>query len=168
MSKFKVGDKVKCINDAGFITITEGALYTVTGLNAIGWLTLSGLPVGSYPNNVFKLVTPEPQFTAMYFECASVAENLEIQDALYEAGYKWVGGVPKGTAEDAQYLITAGTGLITWSRYLPKGGQPLAKLKVTKSYSFDVTEVHETVTLNGKEYKKSDLESALESLTPVS
>jgi hypothetical protein len=62
MSKFKVRDKVRCIDDGGGVFIKKGSCYIVTEVLKNGNVYLRGLSngVGSYPHR-FEKVKPNPR-----------------------------------------------------------------------------------------------------------
>ena len=61
MSKFKVGDDIECVDAGGNVHITEGIIYTVTGVNSLGVCIVDNKDNSSFFNDFrFKLATKYP------------------------------------------------------------------------------------------------------------
>jgi len=179
MTQFKVGDKVRRVaeyifnDDEGFMRY--GNTYTVVEyINDRGFqhLVLEGKD-WQYDADKFQLAekaeNPKeettPSFKEMYFIIDSDEDAKIIQDALFEAGYRW------GTEPDRKYRYigvssysTTMDGLIKYKVFSHSlDGKP--KYKVKKSYTFEP--VPEIVEYNGKTYNKEQFEAAIATLTTI-
>lgn len=83
MSKFKVGDKVRCVRESAAIGVQVGKVYTVKGYNAhcIKYGCVLLVEVGSSPLELcFELVEPNPVLTPEeVFENLRKGTKLQMQ-----------------------------------------------------------------------------------------
>lgn len=91
MSKFKVGDKVRCIA-AGFGDITQGFIYEVTLVSVTdAWYkvrTNSGI-LSYYPERVFEAVEPNPVLTPEeVFEHLRKGTKLQYKQEEFPKGWR--------------------------------------------------------------------------------
>lgn len=185
MTKFKTGDTVvRTIgfsgNDDGFMEV--GSKYTVVGYINESML----LVVGSkheYNDLTFELVEEKPVFKNMKFRVNSPEHSKEIQEALFEMGYKWYG---QEVAEmiDSEYseysfMYSYEDGTITHSpkhyMFMENTHSQEYTVETTKSYKLIpvVTKVTvesskpETIEIDGKTYDKEAVLKRLAELETV-
>lgn len=111
-------------------------------------------------------------FKKMRFEVNSPEHSAQIQKALFSMGYKWSS---RGTTVqfcDRKYLFTDEDGYIlhaiSWFYSFDDKTYALCKIEVVENYRIVEEEPEvELVELNGRKYRKEDLEKALDALTPV-
>jgi hypothetical protein len=87
---FKVGDKVKCVSNSGYLNLTDNKLYVVTNTCRFGGVYVNddkGLPCWLWEGR-FELVKPEPQAAAVAggLQEHSVGEYYPLAAVLYEHG----------------------------------------------------------------------------------
>ena len=109
-------------------------------------------------------------FKKMRFKVNSPEHSAQIQKALFSLGYKWLGGTTVQCC-DKQYLFGDEDGYLLHAnsfRSFDDKAYALCKIEVVENYRIveEESEV-ELVELNGRKYRKEDLEKALDALTPV-
>lgn len=184
MSKFKVGDKVRVIQDegSGWSFNTKGKVYTAvatyTGFvfqHKKGEVSLTTLK--TWPHE-FELVEEEKEmheFVNRKFRVKNAKHSRQIQEALFSLGYKWGAHGQKVMYTHANFLSTNESGYIFFGhsdsqQEFERDSRQEGILVARTSYSIeDVPQKAkpETVELNGLVYLKTDLEAALKKLTPV-
>lgn len=108
------------------------------------------------------------KFQAMKMRVESPEHSEQIQEKLFEMGYRWADGCKRVQHTHNVGLCTRSNGNIY--RFVCESsfnidGRPEFTLETTAAL-VEKPKV-ETVELNGKTYLKSDLELALNKLTPV-
>lgn len=180
---FKTGDKVVRVlpynnpteYDEGFMR--EGSEYTVE-LGGDFVISLYGNDF-TYQAAAFELV--KPAFKNMKFRVSSPEHSKEIQEALFEMGYKWqaFGMVFKflGETESTPWLHTDEDGILyrSWqdpddefSSISPFRHQEYV-VETTKSYKIIPVEISkpEVITIDGKTYDKEAVLKRLAELEVV-
>jgi hypothetical protein len=109
MSKqFKVGDKVRCVNDSfrKEFGLVNGALYAVAAIDRQDAIRLEGQPEHwAHVNNRFELVAPSG-----YYVVSSPLEQYRTQHATAEAAKTWITEVGEpGTVYTVHEVKDAGT-----------------------------------------------------------
>lgn len=109
-------------------------------------------------------------FKKMRFKVNSPEHSAQIQKALFSLGYKWSEGATVQYC-DRQYLFGDEDGSVLHSNSFYSFDDKtyaLCKIEVVENYRIveEESEV-ELVELNGRKYRKEDLEKALDALTPV-
>lgn len=92
----------------------------------------------------------------------------KVQEKLFEMGYEWngVGKVIEST--DAKFLtFVPKTGKIYWATGSWIPDQDYIEVVLLETVSYEFKEVEQVVELNGKKYRKCDLEEALKHLKPL-
>lgn len=93
-TKFKVGDKVYCVNDGGFRSIKTGNKYTVSHCND-SFVYLEGIPNYEWHYTHFKLIK-ENKYMNNKKIAIKVGNNQElsriVQEFLFSKGYEWLTG----------------------------------------------------------------------------
>jgi predicted hydrocarbon binding protein len=169
MSKFKIGDKVKRVTVYGFDNaIVKGGIYTVSGVNKYGDLSIEGAGDG-YDADCFELVE-HPKFKAMLFQSNSEQEAYDIQTALFEAGYKWASREESVQYPSATYFSTNTDGTM----YHMDDANELVLLNNRDKYTtckverkLSIVEEVEKVAYAGKLYNKKDFEAAIATLSAL-
>lgn len=174
MSKFKVGDIVKRVQDYNFgDAIVKGGIYTVSEVHNHGEsIDLEGTRHSGYDASCFELVEPAKKYKAMLFQSNSEQEATDIQIALFEAGYKWASGEECVRYTHAKYFSTAPDGTM----YYMSNANELALLdnrdkytncKVVVERKLSIVEEVEKVAYAGKLYNKKDFEAAIATLSTL-
>lgn len=178
---FNKGDKVVRTTfyggyENGFMT--KGGVYEVTGYDSEGFMLMVKGSQGLYNDEVFQLVeASDPQFknmkgmfSNMKFRVNSPEHSKEIQEALFEMGYKWSSHGTNVMFTDGgdAWLCTEKTGIIyrtsqDWCNYQEHTAE------TTKSYKLIPVEIPkpETITIDGKTYDKEDVLKRLAELEGV-
>lgn len=171
VNMFKTGDKVVRIHSevrvADFGLVTEGVEYEVGLVSHDGSVIMVVGSPYSYSAKYFKLAEDKPTFKNMKFRVSSPEHSKEIQEALFEMGYKWSSYGAKVDDGDA-WLCTEKTGVIyrtdqDWCSYKEYA------VETTKSYKLSPVEIQkETVTIDGKTYDKEAVLKRLAELETIS
>ena len=109
-------------------------------------------------------------FKAMKIKVSDAGHSELIQEELFRLGYGWHTGGKEIRYTEANYLYTEGDGSMGFGEgfaFFDVDESKEVTLEATVTYSFKDVEKPESVLLNGKEYLKSDLEEALNKLTPI-
>lgn len=187
---FKVGDKVARIPcgvrvaDGGLTS--EGIEREVTEISQDGTVIMvKGSPY-TYVAKFFRLVEDTPTFKNMKFRVSSPEQSKEIQEALFEMGYKWeaYGTMFKflNEVELTPWLHTDEVGVLYRSNLDPDDEfssiSPFRHqecvVETTKSYKLipvvpkvTVEPAKETITIDGKTYDKEAVLKRLAELVSV-
>ena len=169
MSKFKAGDKVVALK--GFHTIKIGDILTVEDSGEYWFQVEECLGYSLYVAN-YELY--KPQFKNMKFKVKSPEHSKEIQEALFEMGYKWSGHHKQSLLEytNYSYIYTDDEGIILHGSWEPTFVQDLSEeytLEIIKSYKIVPAEIEklETITIDGKTYDKEAVLKRLAELEEV-
>lgn len=110
-------------------------------------------------------------FKKMRFKVNSPEHSAQIQKALFSLGYKWKHHKTEVVHHDKQYLFGDEQGYLLQSNSFYSFDDEeytLCKIEVVENYRIVEEEPEvELVELNGRKYRKEDLEKALDALTPV-
>jgi hypothetical protein len=110
------------------------------------------------------------KFQEMKIRVKNPEESAAIQDALFKQGYTWLSGSTDIKFTDSPFISVKKGGYLVNGIHTNSGFYnstlPEVKVNITTSVEF-IVPPPETVELNGKTYLKSDLELALDKLTPV-
>lgn len=173
MTKFKAGDKVIRTEkyDAGgdFDFMFKGRECVVSHCPDAHLVNVEGSSM-SYDIRLFTLV--QPTFKNMKFRVSTPEHSKEIQEALFEMGYKWGGNCKVYNSQSSKFLYaddngTLGSGeteqffenLLTHQEHT---------VEVTKSYKLIPVEFpKETLTIDGKTYDKEAVLKRLAELEEV-
>ena len=154
MSKFKVGDKV--VSSDSFCDVYVGEVCTVSEL-----LEYTRFNVVEHPELVMcskKWELQEPQFKNMKFRVSSPEHSKEIQDALFEMGYKWASGNKEVLYTHESFLYTDDIGTIMMGSLedtYKDSPEQEHTVEVVKSYKLiPVVPKPEKIEIDGKTYDK--------------
>lgn len=173
--KFAVGDKVVrtadyvASYDEGFMQ--EGNVYTVKAFCNDNEIFLEG-GITPYSCTYFELV--QPKFSNMKFRVSSPEHSKEIQEALFEMGYKWRSGhteVKYVNSDWNENIVTSLDGTFKSDRAQPwiSEGVQEYTVETTKSYKLIPVEIPkpETIEIDGKTYDKEAVLKRLAELETV-
>lgn len=175
MTKFKAGDKVIRTEkyDAGgdFDFMFKGRECVVSHCPDAHLVNVEGSNM-SYDIRLFTLV--QPTFKNMKFRVSTSEHSKEIQEALFEMGYKWNGHHKQSLLEypNYSYIYTDEEGIILYGSWEPTFVQDLSEeytLEIIKSYKIVPAEIEklETITIDGKTYDKEAVLKRLAELEEV-
>jgi len=168
MSKFKAGDKV--VWRPFGTTLERVKIFEVEFVDMAGYIKLKDTD-GRYSQDYFTSYEVPP-FKNMKFKVNSPEHSKEIQEALFEMGYKWWGQSTVLNFVDNPFLYSEDTGIIaigqsqdfferldTHQEYL---------VETTKSYKLiPVESPKEIITIDGKTYDKEAVLKRLAELEEV-
>jgi hypothetical protein len=176
---FSVGDKVirtmevgnsKFISKGGVFTVK--AVVYVTFEDMSQWIVLEGdVNEEYYKSEFFELFveTPQVDFKNMKFRVSSPEHSKEIQEALFEMGYKWFSGGEVVLHTEYNFLYTCDDGFITYRNvernFKEKIENKEHSLVTTKSYK--IIPKPETIEIDGKTYDKEAVLKRLAELEVV-
>lgn len=171
---FKAGDKVVATTNHSYYVDeltqnsvtreykwwTKGAKFVVASVGDL-WVTLEGEGSVRHYTCLFELTEEKPTFKNMKFKVSSPEHSKEIQEALFEMGYKWNGHHKQSLLEytNYSYIYTDEEGIILYGSWEPTFVQDLSEeytLEIIKSYKIVPAEIEklETITIDGKTYDK--------------
>ena len=176
-TKFKAGDKVVRTeayvwNDDGEFMQVGREYLVVEASEKV--LILKGCPYNiEYSPKMFKL--GQAPFKNMKFRVYSPEHSKEIQEALFEMGYKWNGHCEQSLLEHTNFNFTYTDegGSILHGSWEPTFNQDTSDeftVETTKSYKLIpvvIKVTKETVTIDGKTYDKEAILKLLAELEAV-
>lgn len=176
MAKFKVGDKVRVVQDEGWSFDTKGKVYTVVATHkgfinqhSIGEVSLNTLSNWPHEFELVKEGEEVQEFVNRKFRVKNAKHSRQIQETLFSLGYEWMLKGKDVCYTNEPCLFANEDGTITWGdeRCFEQSEFQEAVVVAHTSYSIEDVVKRETVELNGLTYLKTDLEAALKKLTPV-
>ncbi len=186
-TKFSAGDKVVATTNHSYYVDeltqnsvtreykwwTKGAKFVVASVGDL-WVTLEGEGSVRHYTCLFELTEEKPTFKIMKFKVSSPEHSKEIQEALFEMGYKWNGHHKQSLLEytNYSYIYTDEEGIILYGSWEPTFVQDLSEeytLEIIKSYKIVPAEIEklETITIDGKTYDKEAVLKRLAELEEV-
>lgn len=162
--KFKAGDKVVALK--GFHTIKVGDILTVDNITDC-WF--QAVECRGFTLNAANYELYKPEFKNMKFRVNSPEQSKEIQEALFEMGYKVYGNLPT----NINYIYTHASGSEIRCGYEESTFQDYEEhqehtVETTKSYKLiPVESSKETITIDGKTYDKEAVLKHLAELEEV-
>jgi hypothetical protein len=172
---FKIGEHLRCLT-AGIPGIAKGEVVKLTATHYEPdepfdfWLSFEETGPDSKLNpTCFERV--DPPFQSMQFKINSPVHSTLVQKHLFSLGYQWISW-SNGRSDqavkmtDIPYLTTNDDGFI-FSSTEGRSESSIPHYELVTTYDIRRVPEVETVKLNGKTYRKEDLEAALEKLEPI-